>query len=214
MSNWITADNIRLSVRPNQIYLTQKDAEYILSQINQDEIYNKHKPRVRAEIWDGRLINGVDVTQLKIRRDVKNSYIRLRQFLLDDSNYVNGNISKDKLQQHLRNDEIEQDDPTYQFLKNGTGHAYIIFIDEQIRIFQPHVPYIQGWHALTHKSLPHPISKKIVDKCVTCGQEHDIEEIMNTHVENQIRQLATQEIMTKVLYMAQEIYDRRMDLLQ
>ncbi|MEM3862257.1 MAG: hypothetical protein QW203_07240 [Thermoplasmatales archaeon] len=215
MSDWITITDVRESARRNLIYLTQKEAKYILSQINQDEIFKKHKQEVRGEIWDGKPINGVDVSKgLKITRDIKNSYVRLREFFLDDSNYVNGNISKEKLQKFLMEDEVVQDDPTYQFIKRGSGHAYIIYIDEKISVFQPFVPYIQGFHALTHKTILHPVSKKIVDKCETCGQEHDVVEIMNDHITNIIKSLASTEIMTKVLYMAQEIYDKRMDLQQ
>ena len=215
MVNFVTSDNIRAVMnRQNNIYLTQSDADYILSQINQDEIYNKHKDRVKVEIWDGRPINGVDVSKgRKMKRDPKPILHELLKILSDEETYKDYETFKKRMKEFAQNNPLEIDDPSDQFIKSGQGHAYLIYIDGNLVGFQPHHPGIQGWHALTHKTKPHPITGQIVDKCPTCGQEHDIEQIMNDHKDEVIKNLASSEIMTKVLYMAQEIYDKRMETL-
>ncbi len=58
---WIKADAVRASVRQNVIYLTQKDAETILTGFDQDMYYQRHAPKVVGRVWDGKPINGVDM---------------------------------------------------------------------------------------------------------------------------------------------------------
>ena len=173
VENWITPEIIRNSVRRNLIYLTQNDAITILRKLNQQEAYDKASSHFEVKVWDGRLINGVDVSKGRKRK--------------------NGV------------------DPSDVFVMNGTGHAYIIEKDGKIIGYQPHVPGIMGMHALTSKTIPHPITHAIVDKCPTCEKEHDIETIMNEHIVDIIKGNAASELMTKALYMAQEIFDARMN---
>ena len=195
MEDWINNEGARNSVRRDNIYLTKKDAEYILSMIGrQEEYYNKHRDRVKTKIWEGEKINGIDVS---------NGLTVKQESLVQDE--------KDPAIHHLIKREVPN--PSHQFLKNRTGHAYIIFVDGKLNVFQPHHPGVQGWHAMTHPTIPHPISKQIVDKCATCGESHHIDGIMEKQRDEMVKNLAGSEIFTKILYMAQEIYDKRMDFL-
>ncbi len=171
--NWITPDTIRMSVRRDLIYLTQSDALKILQQIDQQEIYAKHEPRIKIEIWKGEKINGVDVTQ-----------------------HPNENARK----------------TSHQFLTNDQGLAYLVYTDGKLNGFQPHVPGIQGYHALTSKTVQ-CYRGHLHDVCPTCKQGHDIEKIMTEQKEGLVKSLASAEIFTRVLYLAQEIHDRRMEAL-
>ena len=99
---------------------------------------------------------------------------------------------------------------SHQFLTGDQGLAYMVYIDGKLNGFQPHAPSIQGYHAMTsdtiqcHKGHMH-------SECPVCRQKHGIEQIMATQKESTVKNLAGSELMTKVLYTAQEIYDRRME---
>ena len=190
---FINEDAVINSVRRNNIYLTKKDAQYILSQIDQDAIYKKHEPRVKMHVWNGEPINGVDV---------KNGRMRKRK---TEVPLPNSDLHAVKIEEYL--------DPSDKHIVAGSGHAIVGELDGKVILFQPHVPGIQGIHALTSKKIPHPVKNVIPDKCPECGQEHDVEEIMEQMRIDMVKNQASSEIMTKVLYMAQEIYDKRMEAL-
>jgi hypothetical protein len=171
--NWVTPDMIRMSVQRNSIYLTQSDALKILQQIDQQELYAKHEPRVKIEIWKGEKINGVDVTQ-----------------------HPNETARR----------------TSHQFLTNDQGLAYMVYTDGKLNGFQPHVPGVQGFHALTSKTVQ-CYKGHLHDKCPTCQQEHDVEKIIAEQKDQLVKNLAGGEIFTKTLYLAQEIYDKRMETL-
>ena len=173
VENWITAEIVRNSVRGHGIYLTAKDAETILSKLDQQSAYAKHAPRIVFEIWKGGPINGIDV-----------------------SKHPNEDTRK----------------TAFKFLTDDTGLAYKVIIDGKLTGFQPHVPGIQGYHALTSKTVQCH-KGHMHETCATCGQEHDIEKIIAERRDEIIKGFADRELLTHVLYLAQEIYDRRMETL-
>lgn len=189
----INEDAVINSMRRNLIYLTKKDAQYILSKIDQDAIFKKHEPRVSLHVWQGEPINGVDV---------KNGRKRKRK---TEVPLPNADLHGLKIEEYL--------DPADKFIVEGTGHAIVGEVDGRVTLFQPHVPGIQGYHALTSKTIAHPVKGVVPSACPSCNAEHDVEEYMEQMRIDMVKNLASSEIMTQVLYMAQEIYDKRMDVL-
>ncbi len=186
MDNWITAAMIKQRMARNGITLSTAEAENILSKINQQGAYAKHDKTVKAVIWDGSPINGVDVS--KGRKRKKETIVE-----------IDGRKIK----------AIEEyTDPADQFISTGRGHAYLIFVDGRLVGFQPHTASDQGFHALTHPTLPHPITKKAIPVC-PCGKKHDIEQLMEKHRQRVVQDMAGNELFTQVLYMAQEIWDSK-----
>jgi hypothetical protein len=215
VEKWITPEMVANSVMQNGIRLTKEDAVKILESIDQHALYAKHEPRIAVEVWKGQPINGVDVTNHpggRITLDRNDPVTVALKYVMDEANKRFRTLGQPEI---VLPDLYVPNAPrntSHQFLTNDKGLAYMIYIDGKLNGFQPHVPGIQGYHALTskriqcHKGHYH-------DKCVACGQEHDIEKIMAEHRDSIIRNHATSEAFTKVLYLAQEIYDRRMETL-
>ncbi|MEM0011240.1 MAG: hypothetical protein QXT84_06065 [Candidatus Bathyarchaeia archaeon] len=212
-ADWITPEMVQASVVRNNIYLTKEDALKILDRIDQQGAYEKHSGRVKVEIWRGQNINGVDVTNHpggKVTLDRGDPQTIILRFFMDEVN---------KRLKALGQPEIRLPDmyvPTaprytsHRFITNDTGLAYLTYVDGKLIGFQPHVPGIQGYHALTSKTIKCHRGH-IHDKCPTCGGEHDIEQVIEVQKDTIIKNLASSELMTKVLYIAQEIYDRRLE---
>ena len=181
MKDWMTPEMVKQSVRRNGIYLTQKDAERILSQFRQSEYYARHEGRVEMRPFDGKHLNGVDVTQR----------------LPEGENDPKGN---------------RQRNLAWQFLHNDTGLAYLVYVDGKLTGFQPHHPELQGWHSMSSKSIPCFRGHMHTNNC-KCGHFHPMEEVMDTQKQRIVQGLASGEMQTRILYIAQEIYDRRMHAL-
>ena len=99
-----------------------------------------------------------------------------------------------------------------QFIINDTGLAYMVYIDGKLSGFQPHHPFLQGWHSMSSHTWRCPRGHLHENNC-SCGEFHEITEIADQHKQGIVQGLASSEIQTKLLYMAQEIYDRRMQAL-
>jgi len=211
MDPWINVDVFVDGFKRQGLLVTKKDAEEFLKTINWDEMFKKHEPRVKVEVWKGEPINGVDV---KNHPDYALEERLVREIdehrkMIDS---VNDPVLKNALQHVL--DEKHQElrkvrirNASRQFIRNGTGNAYKIYIDGKLIVFQPHAPRVQGYHALTSKTNYHG---KVADRCPTCGAEHPIEDIMEQERIETVKRLASEEIVTKFLYIAQELTEKRL----
>ena len=194
---WITAENIRLGQRRSGIYLTARDAETILAQLDQPGTFAKHEARVRVEVWDGKPVNGIDM------RNHEGTPQPSVTVMLDGIAHA---------MQQMPRDQLKPKNTSHQFLTRDEGLAYVTHVDDQLVGFQPHAP-VPGWHAMTSRTVKCPGCSKTHETCPTCSQEHDVEEAMETHRADVVRGLAGAELQTRVLYLAQEIHDRRMEAL-
>lgn len=200
VSDWITPQMLIGGIRQNNFLVTANDAAAFLKNIDQNAYYEKHAPKFVAKVWKGERINGVDVSSGRIRyRDVKtNAKIK-------DSKGKDIDTIVTVKEQYI--------DPADQHIIAGTGHAYIIMQGNRHVVFQPHAPGMNGYHAMTSRTIPHPVTGKLAHTCPLCGQEHDVEELMAKALEDRIKNDAQSEIATKFLYTAQELQSNRMDKL-
>ena len=215
MDPWITdIDAFINEFKRNGLLVTKKDAEEFLKTVNWDELFKKHEPRVKVEVWKGEPINGVDVKNhpdYALEDRLSKEIEEHRKFIESIQDPVQKNALQhiiDEKNEELRKVRIRN--ASRQFLRNGTGNAYKIYIDGKLTVFQPHVPRIQGFHAMTSKTNYHG---KVADKCPSCGAEHPIEDIMEQERIATVKQLASEEISTKFLYIAQELTEKRITAL-
>lgn len=193
---WITAEAVRMSMRRSGIYLTARDAEAIVGQLDQPGAYAKHEPRVAVDVWDGSPVNGIDM------RNHEGTPRPPVKVLLDGAEHV--------LQEMVR-DQLKPRNTSHQFLTRDEGLAFTTRIDGNLVGFQPHAP-LPGWHAMTSRTVRCPCGRTH-KACPTCRGEHDVEEAMERHRVEVVQGLAGAELQTRVLYLAQEIADRRMEAL-
>ncbi len=193
---WITAENMRMSMRRNGIYLTGRDAEMIVSRLDQPGAFAKHEPRVAVAVWDGKPVNGVDM------RNHEGTPPPPKAVWID---------GKSAQLQEAVQERLKPKNTSHQFLTRHEGLAFTTHIDGKLVGFQPHAP-IPGWHAMTSKTVACDCGKTH-ETCPTCQGEHDVAGAMEAHRAEVVRGLAGGELMTQVLYMAQEIQDRRMEAL-
>lgn len=213
VDNWITPEMVQASVARNGIRLTKEDAIKILGTIDQQALYTAHEPRIRIEVWQGQPVNGVDVANHpggKVLLDGNNPHTIALRFFMDE---VNARLRALGQQGITLPDLYVPSAPRYtshKFLTNDQGLAYMVYTDGKLNGFQPHVPSIQGYHAMTSKNIKCH-KGHYHTACPTCGGEHDIEQIMAQQKEILVKNAAQSEAFTKILYMAQEIYDRRLE---
>ena len=200
--------------RTRGLLVTAKDVENFIKTLDLDAMYKKHEPRVKVEIWKGEPINGVDLRNhpdYALEQKLTAELDQHRNALSNTQDPVIKNAIEhliDEKTAELKKVQIRN--ASRQFIKNGTGNAYKIYVDGKLMVFQPHVPRIQGYHAMTSKQNYHG---KVADKCPTCGAEHPIEDIMEQERINQVKQLVMDEISTKFLYVAQELTEKRLSAL-
>ena len=211
--NWVTPEMVQMSVARNSIRLTKEDAVKILESIDQQAAYAKHEPRVRAEVWKGQPINGVDVANHpggRVALDGSNPQTIALKYFMDEVN---------KRLKAVGQPEVAMPDlyvpgaprgTSHRHITNDTGLAYLVYTDDKLNGFQPHVPGIQGIHAMTSKTIQCH-KGHMHEKCPECDGEHDMEKIIGEQRDAMVKNLAASEIFTKVLYMAQEIHDRRLE---
>jgi hypothetical protein len=200
VDNWITPQMLLVGIRRDNFLVTLDDAAKFLSTIDQNAYYEKHAPKFSASVWKGERINGVDVSAGRKRfRDVKQS-ARIKD-------------SKGKEMDTVINMKEEYIDPADQHIVAETGHAYVIKQGNRTIVFQPHVPGMQGYHALTSRVITTPKTGKLPSVCPLCKQDHDVEEYMAKALDESIKNSAQSEIATKFLYTAQELQSDRISKL-
>lgn len=194
---WMTPEGVLQGMRRSGIYLTRADAEAILAQLDQPGAYAKHEGRVVVEVWDGKPVNGIDMRNHEGRPSPP------KPVLLDGQPHE---------LRELPREELKPKNTSHQFLTKHQGLAFVTKVDGKIIGFQPHVGGIPGWHALTSSKVPCDCGK-LHDTCPTCKQAHDIEAEMEKQRVSIVQGLAGAELQTRVLYLAQEMFDRRMQAL-
>lgn len=193
---WITAETVQQSMQRNGIRLTGRDAEAILAQLDQPGTFAKHESRVAVAVWDGKPVNGVDM------RNHEGTPPPPKAVLIDGQSH--------QIQEQIQ-ERLKPKNTSHQFLTRHEGLAFTTTIDGKLVGFQPHAP-VAGWHAMTSKAISCDCGKTH-ESCPTCKGEHDITEAMLAHYAEVVKGLAGTELQTRVLYLAQEIHDRRLEAL-